>query len=91
MSGQKSLWRPIAWYTVLADLTASHAMQIAYHSHFDVGRKNKSLFLAHPSLHARYTMRMTLHTVNTDGNDGMTKARPYIKCDYQQNDYGIHV
>ncbi len=46
-----------------------------------VSELNKSLFLARPSLHARYTVRITLQTVNTDGNDGLTKARPYIKPD----------
>ena len=47
-----------------------------YRSAFYVGRRNK-LFLARLSLHAHYTVRMTLQSVDNDGNDGL--ARPYTK------------
>ena len=59
----------------LSRVLCDKVLDMCYCSHFDVGRKNKQLFLAQPSLHARYTVQMTLETVNTDGNDGLTKAR----------------
>ena len=61
-------------------LTSAQRMY-KFRSAFNVGRKNTELFLARLSLHARYTVRMMLQSVNTDGHDGLTKARPYIKSD----------